>query len=86
MARKDRHTLLMGGRSCGVLWRMAFARASLRGGVVESQFTVMGSEVRPVFFLNPCGWGSGTDWGASNFGVSLGGDRLIYEGFDPGSE
>jgi hypothetical protein len=29
----------------------------------------VGSEVRPVFFLNPCGWGSGTDWGTSNFGV-----------------
>ena len=30
---------------------------------------VMGSEVRPVFFLNPCGWGSETDWETSNFGV-----------------
>ena len=28
----------------------------------------MGSEVRPVFFLNPCGWGSETGWTASNFG------------------
>jgi hypothetical protein len=29
----------------------------------------MGSEVRPVFFLNPCGWGSETDQNASSFGV-----------------
>jgi hypothetical protein len=29
----------------------------------------MGSEVRPVFFLNPCGWGSETDQSAPNFGA-----------------
>ena len=34
-----------------------------------TELILMGSEVRPVFFLNPCGWGSETDWTASNFGV-----------------
>jgi hypothetical protein len=41
-------------------------RTNLRRGLAH----VMGSVVRPVFFLNPCGWGSETDRVTSNFEVS----------------
>jgi hypothetical protein len=65
----DRHTLLM-------VEAVQVARSSDRcsqehcyGEVLRGSARVMGSEVRPVFFLNPCGWGSETGQKASNFGV-----------------
>ena len=58
MARKDRHTLLVGrwgrmARLCGWLSRAAVGTSRRHGS------SIVRSDVRPVFFLNPFGVGIG---------------------------
>jgi hypothetical protein len=45
-----------------------------------------GRELRPVFFLNPLGRGSAPGRNGSLEREEPAGNRLICEGFDPGSE
>ena len=56
MARKDRHTFLVGRQASGSLSfedaRKSIAEMKSRAG---DSIRTAGSEVRPVFFLNPLG-------------------------------
>ena len=59
MARKDRHTFLMGGLADGSRLE-SLARAGRDDGRRSDAHVEY--VVRPVFFLNPSGWGPAFGW------------------------
>ena len=86
MARKDRHSLF-GGRMDAIL--LFIERGSQGHRHDEDEWEVIrtaGRELRPVFFLNPLGRGSAPGRNGSLEREEPAGNRLICEGFDPGSE
>ena len=56
MARKDRHSLIVGWMGFRInRCRTVLARAPARRETSRKSFRTAKSEVRPVFFLNPLG-------------------------------
>jgi hypothetical protein len=84
MARKDRHTSFSGAVGG---WRRS--RAAREGGPAERHRVEPRRDTKDgatSFSSTLFGWGPGAGGWPTLTGRSIAGDRLIFEGFDPGSE